>query len=104
YTGGGGAAKPAGYWSWPQTQRQAYDKGIAQAQAKQDVAATERNRQMADTAGIVTEDVDRAINMIDTGKLPTTGIAGRAYGAISPQSPAGTLAAALNTIKANLTI
>lgn len=96
-----GIQYPPGAETWKPSQRKEYDKAYLAGVAKQNVGKEGQKESAQRYGDIVTQDIDRAINLIDNGSGPVTGLAGKAYGAIVPSSSAGTLSGLLETIKAN---
>jgi hypothetical protein len=72
----------------------------AKALATREVAKPEQDRQNRKVADIVTQDIDRAINTIDTSTLPTTGASGSGLSYFGGTA-AHDLSKLLDTVKSN---
>lgn len=75
-------------------------KAAAKLKAERDVVAPEKAKQERQVADIVTQDIDRAIGIVDKAKMPTTGMTGSLMSNIGGTS-ANDLRALLDTVKAN---
>lgn len=80
------------------------DKAAAVAKAKgeaeKQVGKEDREKEQKQVANIVTQDIDRAISLIDTSSLPTTGIGGQLLSNVGGTS-ARDVGALIDTVKAN---
>jgi hypothetical protein len=100
-TGGQQFQTPAGMRP---SERKVYEKSRAEALGKRSVTEQQRQEETGRTTAPLIEDIDRAMNTIEKSPNMTTGLIGRATGAIMPSSAAGTTADLLKGIRNRISI
>lgn len=85
----------------PPAMAKTYRETAAKETAKRDFAQGQSAAGKEAVANVFDDDVNRAMNIIDKNPNSTTGRVGVLYGKMSPQSPAGTLASILDSLRVN---